>query len=495
MSANEVRTLAEAAAGKALAPWRRRAERRSRPSWETELATDACMLAAAVGVAEAGASQAGIPHVPVPWLVAFPLLTLLLLGARGMYQARLFLRTLDDLRIVVVTTALGAMILLSVRVLVDDDPWVAAQTARMWAFATVYLIAGRAVLAWSRLGARRRGESAVPTLVVGAGQVGRHTAARLLDHPAFGLRPIGFLDKEPLEERGTRGRLPVLGASWDLEEVVAEHGVEHVIFSFSTAPHHVILDLARRCEALGVGVSFVPRLFERMSGTIGVDHVGALPLVTAHSTDPKSWQFAVKYAVDRIAGGVLLFLLAPVLLAAALAVRLSVGRPVFFRQARVGRDGRVFQMVKFRTLRGTAAESGEADADWAVQQASGADLAGVVSADERSTRVGRFLRSYSIDELPQLWNVFVGEMSLVGLRPERAHYVELFQDRIYRYGDRHRVKSGITGWAQVNGLRGKTSLSDRVEWDNHYIENWSLWLDVKIMILTVLAVLSWRPVE
>jgi lipopolysaccharide/colanic/teichoic acid biosynthesis glycosyltransferase len=171
----------------------------------------------------------------------------------------------------------------------------------------------------------------------------------------------------------------------------------------------------------------------------------------------------------------------PVLAAAALAVRWSVGGPILFRQARVGRDGREFEILKFRTMRnGDVEEPFPLDGDLAP---------GGVEGSDRRTRVGTFLRKTSIDELPQLLNVLKGDMSLVGPRPERPEYVTEFAKRIYRYGERHRVKSGITGWAQVHGLRGKTSISDRAEWDNYYIENFSLWLDLKIVLLTGVTIL------
>jgi lipopolysaccharide/colanic/teichoic acid biosynthesis glycosyltransferase len=180
-----------------------------------------------------------------------------------------------------------------------------------------------------------------------------------------------------------------------------------------------------------------------------------------------------------------LVVVAPVLLGSMLAVRISLGRPLFFRQTRIGRDGRPFEMLKLRTM------LPQADGEYVVEpEWGGADTApGGVEGDDRRTRVGAFLRRTSIDELPQLVNVVSGHMSLIGPRPERPEYVDMFEEYVYRYGDRHRVKAGITGWAQVNGLRGKTSLCDRVEWDNYYIENWSLWLDVKIALLTALSVL------
>jgi lipopolysaccharide/colanic/teichoic acid biosynthesis glycosyltransferase len=174
-------------------------------------------------------------------------------------------------------------------------------------------------------------------------------------------------------------------------------------------------------------------------------------------------------------------LLAPVLLGCALATWISLGRPILFRQRRVGRDGREFDMLKFRSLRPNGNES-ENLFDLPDDTAPGG-----VEAGDRVTKVGAFLRNTSLDELPQLLNVFKGEMSIVGPRPERPEFVELFEPRVHRYYDRHRVKAGITGWAQVNGLRGQTSLSDRVEWDNYYIENASLWLDIKIIGRTILA--------
>jgi exopolysaccharide biosynthesis polyprenyl glycosylphosphotransferase len=265
--------------------------------------------------------------------------------------------------------------------------------------------------------------------------------------------------------------------------VVADHDVGQVIVTFSTAPNEVLLRLVRRCEELGVSVSFVPRLFERVNGRVTVEHIGGLPLVSAHPANPRGWQFAVKYGIDRVAAALAVLLVLPVIAGAAVAIWLSLGRPIFFRQVRVGRDGRAFDMLKFRSMRAMSREDEPVEIELPPDTAPGG-----IEGDDRRTRVGAFLRRTSIDELPQLLNVLKGEMSLVGPRPERPEFVGLFEESVYRYSDRHRVKAGITGWAQVNGLRGKTSLADRVEWDNHYIENWSLWLDLKIALMTALAV-------
>jgi lipopolysaccharide/colanic/teichoic acid biosynthesis glycosyltransferase len=185
----------------------------------------------------------------------------------------------------------------------------------------------------------------------------------------------------------------------------------------------------------------------------------------------------------------LVVVLAPVLLFTALAVRLSSPGPVMFRQRRVGRDGTMFDLYKFRSMRMEKAQTKLGDDDSsAFQFLLGGDTApGGVEGDDRRTAVGRFLRRSSLDELPQLLNVLRGEMSIIGPRPERPEFVELFRQDIARYGDRHRVKSGITGWAQVHGLRGQTSLAERVEWDNYYIAHWSLGLDLKILALTLVS--------
>ena len=454
-------------------------------SWvRIAFAIDGAMLVVAAAAAELGARAAGVGTIPPLWLAAFTVAVLIGLYARSMYDWHIRLQALEDVRTVLAVTAISAIAVLTFRVALSSDLFLAEQTLRMWAFAAFYVAAGRVALDWSQAQARRHGETGRPTLIVGAGRIGRLTAKRLAEHPEFGLRPIGFLDKEP--RTGASSELPVLGASWDLEQVITENSVEHVVVTFSTAPNAVLLREIKRCEELGVGVSLVPRLFERVSGRVSVDHIGGLPLLTAHRPNPKGWQFRLKYAGDRVVAALLLLLLLPLIVAAAIAVRVGLGSPVLFRQRRVGCNGQEFEMLKFRTMHGSPVD-GEADADWADEQL-GASVLPTGIPEERTTRVGALLRALSIDELPQLWNVLAGQMSLVGPRPERSAYVRKFQGNVYRYEERHRVKSGITGWSQVNGLRGKTSLSDRVEWDNYYIENWSLLLDVKILLLTLLAV-------
>ena len=444
------------------------------------------MLFTAGIAATFGASSAGVPAPPVAWIAVFSVFALVTSALRGLYASRLHYQLLEELRSVVIATSLAAMAVLSLRELVAPPADLAAQTIRIWAFATAYVAAGRIALHWSRSQSYRQGESVRPTLIIGAGKVGQLTARRLLAHPELGLEPVGFLDKDPLIAEDDSLPVPVLGASWDLDRVAEQHRVEQVIITFSRAPHEVLLRLVKRCEELGLQVALVPRLYETVTSRLTVEHLGGLALLTARRANPKGIQFAVKYAVDRLVAAVLLLLALPIMVPAAIGILLTLGRPIFFRQIRVGRNGRTFAMLKFRTMRPAVEAAVTPEAmDLPPDTAPGG-----VEGGDRRTRLGRLLRRTSLDELPQLINVLKGEMSLVGPRPERPEYVGLFEQNVYRYGDRHRVRSGITGWAQVHGLRGKTSLSDRVEWDNYYIENWSLWLDVKVLLLTFLAVLK-----
>jgi exopolysaccharide biosynthesis polyprenyl glycosylphosphotransferase len=418
----------------------------------------------------------------IVWFLLFAIFVYAFDFIPAVSKRHLRLDTLNEIRDLVLAAALAAMTTLSIRVLVTDDPSAAADTIRVWGSATVFLVIGSVAAAQLELRARREGMAARRVLIIGAGKVGRLTAKRLLDEPELGLRPIGFLDKAPLTTEAGPD-LPVLGASWDLEEVVRRHGVEHAIFTFSTAPHDVLLSVMKRCQSLNVSVSVVPRLFERMTTKVGIDHVGGLPLLSPQTVDPQGWEFRVKYIVDRVLAGICLLLSSPLLAATTFAVWISLGRPILYRQPRVGRDGQEFEMLKFRSMK----EEEGAEETGFPRLLPGVAPGGVEGIDRR-TKVGRLIRRTALDELPQLLNVLRGEMSLVGPRPERPEFAEVFNRDVYRYAERLRVKSGITGWAQIHGLRGQTSLDDRVEWDNYYIENWSLWLDCKILLLTLRSI-------
>jgi exopolysaccharide biosynthesis polyprenyl glycosylphosphotransferase len=451
------------------------------------LAMDILMLGLAGAVETLSAPAADVSKSP-GWRLAFAALVLAALGLRGVYRAKVGQRFLDEARTILNATAVAAMMITFLRVALADNPQVAEEAIRTWLFAAVYLVAGRAILAMISERANRLGHGA-PTLILGAGQVGHLVARRLLAHPEMGLRPIGFVDADPLKVESPSG-LPVLGSQDDLENLVREHRVEHAIVSFSNAPHDTQLGISRALQRMRISVSIIPRLFEGVPDKIALERVGGLPLVTIYPSDPRDWRVSVKYASDRALALLGIIVLSPLLLLAAAGTALTLGLPLLFRQRRVGLDGHEFEMLKFRTMRFADAEEEKRSAR-AVDEAIGHGLApGGSEGAERRSPFGSFLRRTGFDELPQLFNALKGEMSIVGPRPERPSYAAQLEHRIRRYSDRHQVKAGITGWAQVHGLRGDTSLADRIEWDNYYIENWSPWLDLKILLLTFLTIFS-----
>jgi lipopolysaccharide/colanic/teichoic acid biosynthesis glycosyltransferase len=327
---------------------------------------------------------------------------------------------------------------------------------------------------WKQRALRRSGGH--PAVIAGAGELGVAIAGRLLRHPELGLRPVGFFDLHPKGDDYKELGLP-LASHGRLADEVSRRGVQHVIVTFQRGPDRELLDEVSRCTSAGAQVWMVPRLFEMTRDRVALERLGGVPLLCIASATPGGWRLSAKYALDRVMALLGLVLVSPVLLVAGLALLAALGRPVLLRQKRVGHDGRVYELLKLRTLP-------EGDT--------------VVSP--RRAAVAGFVRRMSLDELPQLMNVLRGEMSLVGPRPEQPHLAAEFERTVYRYSDRLRVKSGITGWAQVNGLgRGpdrfsQLSLTERAEWDNYYIENWSPWLDVKILIATAVAVVRYRQV-
>jgi exopolysaccharide biosynthesis polyprenyl glycosylphosphotransferase len=468
------------------------------PPWLAELILDAVMLAVATTVAELTMTGVGLERAGVDWMLGFAALVLVGLWAAGAYRPRLTPDFFQVLRAIIGSTAIAAMSLTFIEALSGDPAEAAQHAVRAWLIAAVYLVAGRAGYEFLRRRLRKHGALVEPALIAGAGTVGRTVAARLLERSHLGLRPVAYLDDAPLPSGGGPD-LPVVGFEEDrpgeaggiadrLEYAVRSYGARHLIMTFSLRRHEAELEIVRASEQLGVSVSLVPRLFESFTDKTSLERLGGLPLITVHPSNPKGVQYAFKYVLGRLLAAIMILAASPLLVLLALAVWISMGRPVLFRQERVGLDGKHFQMLKFRTMRTVAVEAASEQATAEAMARGDAVGPGGVEGHDRRTPLGRFLRRSSLDEIPQLLNVLKGDMSLVGPRPERPEFVREFDATIYRYGERHRVKAGITGWAQVHGLRGKTSLADRVEWDNYYIENWSLWLDIKILILTVAAV-------
>jgi len=266
--------------------------------------------------------------------------------------------------------------------------------------------------------------------------------------------------------------VPILGSQADLARILAEHQVSDVVIALPEATHDQLLDIISVCETHHASVRIFPDLFQIIASELTIGDLDGLPLLAVRDVALRGWRLSLKRAMDIVVSAVGLTVLSPFMLLTALLIKLTSKGPVFYAQERVGLDGKPFAMLKFRSMRvGAEDDTGPV---WASQD------------DPRRTPLGAFLRKTSIDELPQLINVLLGDMSLVGPRPERPVFVEQFKQVVPRYMERHQEKAGMTGWAQVNGLRGDTSIVERTKYDLYYIENWSLLFDIKILLRTAL---------
>ena len=319
---------------------------------------------------------------------------------------------------------------------------------------------------------RRRGYNLHHVLMVGTGTLSQQVVKALLSHRELGLQVRGHLTHRPEELAHPPEGMSILGSIEDIGRILDEQQIHHVIVALPFAEQAWLAELMRQLALRTVDVKIVPDLGEYITLKGGFEEFGGLPMVALQSAPVDAWSRMVKRSVDVVGSFVLLLLLSPLMLLLALSVKLDSKGPVFYRQERMGMDGRLFWMLKFRTMRTDA-------------EAVGAQMAS--PGDSRRTRLGGVLRKFSLDELPQLWNVLWGEMSLVGPRPERPVFIEEFKKHIPRYHLRHMMKSGITGLAQVRGLRGQTSIEERIEADLYYIENWSPWLDIQILVKTLLG--------
>jgi exopolysaccharide biosynthesis polyprenyl glycosylphosphotransferase len=342
-----------------------------------------------------------------------------------------------------------------------------------WASAIVLVAIGRMAHHTFRSSMYQRAWDPSRLLIVGAGEPGRAILERIRVSPHLGYLPIGFLDDKCTNEQVLD--LPVLGKVDQLGDAVRQHRISEVIIALPEASHEELLSIISHCEDGRVSIKIFPDVFQIMAAEVNVGDLNGLPLLTMRDIALRGWRLTAKRIVDVVLSAIVLVLISPVLMLIALAVKLDSRGPALYWQERMGLDARPFPCFKFRSMcDGAEAETGPV---WAVRD------------DPRRTRVGAMLRRYSLDELPNFINVFLGHMSLVGPRPERPMFVSRFRQQIPRYMERHQLKAGITGWAQVNGLRGDTSIWDRTKYDLYYIEHWSLWLDFKIMILTLMRFL------
>lgn len=407
------------------------------------------------------------------WLLPALASTILVAGffTQRMYQRRRPISHLDEygkIFVFSIFTTLLTIAILELSVRQDYHRWLFAY-ATMIGIGLLMII--RTIHAQVQWQAQARGVGDERVLIVGAGEIGQMIYRKIMQSPKLGYQVIGFIDHAQVNNRANMLDVPILGSMFDIPRVVDKYVIDEVIIGLPESNHQELVNIISLCEREKVGIRVFPDVFQIMASEVGIGDLGGLPLLTIRDVALQGWKLTLKRGLDLVLSTLGLIALSPLMLFTAILIKLESPGPVFYTQERMGLDARPFRILKFRSMREDAEVGGPG---WTVED------------DPRRTRLGTLLRVLNIDELPQLLNVLVGDMSLVGPRPERPVYVEQFRQSIPRYMDRHREKAGLTGWAQVNGLRGDTSIAERTKYDLWYIENWSLALDIKIILRTLL---------
>jgi Undecaprenyl-phosphate glucose phosphotransferase len=415
----------------------------------------------------------GVPETAAYWRL-IPLLAILwpvVYSFHGLYRPRRGRSRSEEAFVILTATALAVVLLAGIAAFYRDFSYSRLVLVIFFFCDVPFVVAGR-LLVRSRWESNwRRGLGVKRAVIAGAGRLGKAVVDRLLDHPEAGMSASALLDDDPslhgTEYRGVR----ICGPASEAADWISQGRAETVFIALPLEEHRRTLEIVRDVVKAGGEVRVVPDLLQHITFRAGLEDWDGLPVVHLTETPVSGWSGLVKRGLDVALSVAGLAALAPLLPIIAAAIKLSNPGPVFYRQLRMGLDGRPFWMWKFRSMRADAEH--ETGAVWARP------------GDPRRTRVGTFLRKWSIDELPQLYNVLKGDMSLVGPRPERPEFVAEFKEKFPQYMLRHRVRSGMTGWAQVHGWRGNTSLAKRIEYDLYYIENWTLALDVRILWMTL----------
>lgn len=337
---------------------------------------------------------------------------------------------------------------------------------------TLLVTISRWLLQRLRASLHTRGIARDRVLIIGAGEVAELVVQKIQNSPFLGYQILGLVSPNGAEVPPFAG-LATLGEVDDLPTLIEDLNVDEVIIAMPEADDKEVVRLISLSQRDNISVKVFPDVFEMMAAGVTIDDLGGLPLLNVRDVALRGWKLTFKRAMDVVGSAVGLIVLSPFLLLIAILIKLESPGPVFFVQERMGLDARPFLMFKFRSMRVDAEAHGPG---WTVKD------------DPRRTRIGTFIRKFSLDELPQLINILIGEMSIVGPRPEQPAFVEQFRRMIPRYMERHREKAGLTGWAQVNGLRGDTSVIERTKYDLWYIENWSVSLDIKIIIRTMFRI-------
>ncbi len=391
-----------------------------------------------------------------------------------LYNRRRVMSLIDEFGRVLAGTSVGTVVTLAATSLLfknsSDFDYPRLMVFYAWFLTIGFVTVGRWVHAQVVWRMKASGVAREKVLVVGGGETAQLILNAIERSPHLGYEVVGVVGHGTHPAKVDK---PVLGQISDLSGLIDRYGIDEVIIGMPEADHHDVLDIIYQAQREKVSIKVFPDLFQFMAGEMTIGDLNGLPLLTVRDIALRGWKLGVKRVVDILFSAAILVGFSPFLLLMAFLIKLESRGPVFFTQVRMGLDSKPFRMIKFRSMRADA----EKLATWTTEN------------DPRVTRIGRFLRRTSFDEFPQFINVLLGEMSIVGPRPEQPQYVDEFQKAIPRYMDRHQEKAGVTGWAQVNGLRGDTSIFERTKYDLWYIENWSLVLDLKIILRTAVKFL------
>lgn len=391
--------------------------------------------------------QALVPLVAILWIILF--------SSQGLYGSSRVLRRTHEALLTLKAHSLAWVVMLALTSLISEYKYSRGAMGTFGILGAVLLVGSRLTIRNAVRSLRQFGVGASRTLIVGEGPSASMVAERIRKFPELGFYLAGT---QP-------------GTCPDLKKVIETQDIHEVIFALPRSQAGELDRLLSQVHEEMIDIRVIPDLHEYIRLGCQIEDFDGVPIVSVNESPLDGWGSWFKRLTDISCSALGLLILSPLLALIAVAVRLSSPGPVFFRQERMGLDGETFGMLKFRSMRmGAEDKSGPV---WAK------------AGDDRRTWLGSLLRSTSLDELPQLWNVLKGDMSLVGPRPERPFFVQKFRSEIPGYMLRHKVKAGITGWAQVNGWRGDTSLTRRIECDLYYIRHWSYWMDWKILWLTL----------
>jgi Undecaprenyl-phosphate glucose phosphotransferase len=415
----------------------------------------------------------GIPPIKV-YLYLLPValvLWALVSAVNGLYAGQRKNSFFVEFASVAKSGFLATLILISLTFFYRDHTFSRVMLALFWGISIILTGAARAIIIYQLKSRYRKGLGLRSVLIVGAGPLGQIVYQKIHELPQLGFKVIGFADdEEPKEKDG--GEMPaILGPVREVAEIIHRHNVEQVFIALPREDHEKLVTSLSRLDQEMIDIRIVPDILQFVFVKAGLESLDGIPIINLAETPLSGWYGPVKRAADIALSTVALILISPLFLVIALLIKATSRGPVFYRQERMSLDGSLFTMLKFRSMREDA--ENQSGAVWASRD------------DPRRTRIGALLRRTSLDELPQLINVLKGEMSFVGPRPERPVFVDQFRNKIPRYMMRHKVKCGLTGWAQVNGLRGNTSIEKRIEYDIFYIENWSLSFDLRIVWRTL----------